>query len=264
MVKFKKRSSFKIFKSVILALMIREVKTRFIQNQFSYLWVVLEPVSHIVILSLIFSAFNPTGMIQGIPLPMFLMTGILPWMMFTNIVNKGMNAIEGNTGLFVYKNVKPIDTIISRTLIETIVFTLSFIVLMFIGYLIGYDISIKNFQLMFISISTIVLFGFSLGLLFASISVVFTDLKKILPMIMKPLYFISGIFYTVSVIPEEYREYNLYNPFLNSIESFRFAIFENIDQAYGSLLYVVFISLIITFFSLVFYLKNEKRMIMSR
>jgi len=260
----KKRTSFKIFKSVIFALMLREVKTRFIQNQFSYLWAILEPVSHIVILSLIFSAFNPTGMMSGVPLPMFLMTGILPWMTFMNIVSKGMTGPEGNMGLFIYKNVKPIDTIISRTLIETIVFTLSFIVLLFIGYLMGYDVSIQNLQLFFISMISLIILAFSLGLFFASISVVITDLKKIIPMIMKPLYFVSGIFYTVNIIPEKYREINLYNPVINSLENLRYSMFKEITVSYGSLSYVSMFTLFVLVLAFIFYKKYEKTMIMSR
>lgn len=260
----KKRNSLRIFKSVILALMIREFKTRFVENQFGYLWLILEPVSHILILSMIFMTFNPTGMIEGIPLPLFLMTGILPWTTFMNIMNRGMSGPDSNKGLFVYKNVKPIDTIFARTFIELIIFSITFSVLLFLGYLYGYNIYIKDFSTMFLVMILFFTLAMSLAIFFASISVRYKDIRKVIPMIIKPLYFISGIFYTASVLPEQYRDLNLYNPILNVIEIFRFSIFKELTVHYGSFAYIGLVTVSILFFALVFYKKNEKIMIMSR
>jgi len=49
------RTPWQIQKSVVFALFLRELKTRFGAYKFGYVWLLLEPMAHVIVLSLIFS-----------------------------------------------------------------------------------------------------------------------------------------------------------------------------------------------------------------
>ena len=53
-----KRSSWQIQKAVFHALFAREMQTRFGKYRLSYVWALIEPLSHIIVLSLLFSTIR--------------------------------------------------------------------------------------------------------------------------------------------------------------------------------------------------------------
>ena len=59
------------------------------------------------------------------------------------------------------------------------------------------------------------------------------DVAQVVPIILRPLYFISGVFFSVEVIPSEYRPWLLWNPVLHALEIIRGAYFTAIDTHYG-------------------------------
>lgn len=236
------------FKLVIYALLIRETKTRFGSNNLGYLWAVLEPIAHILIISMIFGTFS-SKIISGVDYPVFVMISISTWFLFNNILNKSTGAIESNRGLLVYHNVKPIDTIFARIILEIYIYITTIFFLYFTFKIIGYDVSIRNFNMFFVVILEVILFAVSLSL-FLSILYQFSEnAKKIVNIILKPLYYISAVFYPLSIIPEAYRVYFLYNPITNIMDLVRYYYFDDFIK-YGSHFYLNTVSLIFLLISL--------------
>ena len=88
--------------------------------------------------------------------------------------------------------------------------------------------------------------------------------KKIIPMIMKPMYFISGIFFTASEVPEGLREYLLLNPVFNMIEWIRYSTFVEMGSyKYYDVSYILAITLVFFSLSMALYKKYSLRIIMS-
>lgn len=56
-----------------------------------------------------------------ISFPIFLVNGIIPYFIFSDIAIRSLKSIEANKGLFNYRPVKPVDTVVARTLLETMV-----------------------------------------------------------------------------------------------------------------------------------------------
>ena len=81
---------------------------------------------------------------NDIDYPVFLATSFIAYNMFKAIALKSMDAFTANKGLFVYKQVKPIDTIISRSLIEILISGVITLIFLFIGWFMGFNIECKN------------------------------------------------------------------------------------------------------------------------
>ena len=60
---------------------------------------------------------------------MFIGTGIFMYTVFRSICFRSINSLQANKALFTYKRVKPIDTIISRTILEMLSFGIVLVLL---------------------------------------------------------------------------------------------------------------------------------------
>ena len=255
------RSSFAIFKSVIFALTMREVKTRFGSNKFGYIFALLEPISQVLLFAIIFGVILERTLPNNVEYVPFLIISISYWLLFNNLVNNSTNAINANKALLIYSNVKPLDTIIARIIIETTIFILTFFILVFSFSILNYNMKIDNILLFLLTSIEFLLFTISLGFLFSIIFNFSPTSGKIIKIIMKPLYFISAVLYPVSVIPEDYRELFLINPIANLETLLRYSYFEGFDIQYGSHLYINTLSLIILSISFFYYNLLHTKMI---
>jgi capsular polysaccharide transport system permease protein len=200
---------------VIFAIYIKEIKARFGRHSIGLVWALLEPIAHVTVFSLLFYFKSHNS--EGIEYPIFVMLGILPWLLFKNIIRRSVTAISANRGIFVYPGVRPIDAILGRVFLEINVFLFVSITLTFIFYLLGFDIFYQNFLMFIVSAFLITVMATGLGILFAVLDSYYSSTQRIINMSFRFLYFMSGIFYPVTIIPEPYLSYFLYNPVLQGV-----------------------------------------------
>ncbi|HHO65978.1 MAG TPA: hypothetical protein ENJ71_05620, partial [Epsilonproteobacteria bacterium] len=83
-------------------------------------WTFFQPFFQVMLFVLIkVFLFGRTS--ENFDYAVFLALNFTAFNMFKNIVNKSMGAFTANRGLFVYKQVKPIDTIIARSMVEVFI-----------------------------------------------------------------------------------------------------------------------------------------------
>lgn len=232
------RTPWQIQKAVVSALFLREMKTRFGSKRFGYVWAILEPAAIILVFWAMFGLAMRAGM-PGVDYPMFLLTGMLPYQLFVNTLQKSMAAFESNQGLFNYRQVKPFDALVTRCLVECLVYFLVFLILVAAGMALGFDAVIHDFLGLSLILLLLVWFSFSMGLLFAVIGTFSESFKKVVNIMTRPLFFTSGIFFSVSMVPPQYREILLFNPLLNFLELIRGHYFATFQSQGASYLYII-------------------------
>ncbi|WP_431296227.1 ABC transporter permease [Rahnella sp. PAMC 25559] len=256
------RSGFEVQQAAIKALFLRELKTRFGKFRLGYLWAVLEPAAHLLILFGIFGYVMHRTM-PDISFPIFLINGIIPFFIFSSIATRAIGAIEANQGLFNYRPVKPIDTLIARTILETVVYAIVYVLLMTLLGLSGEDFTFSNIIALVTAWFLLIVFSLGVGLIFMVAGKTFPETEKFLPIIIKPLYFISGVMLPLHAIPKEYWQYVLWNPILHAIELSRLAVVEGYDADGVSLSYLAICSLGTLFIGLALYRTRERAMLTS-
>jgi len=214
----KKRSPFAIVKAVVFALVLREVQGRFGQNRLGAFWFVFEPLAHVLLLLLIFTTLRGRH-IAGIPVPLFLIHGIVPFLLFRNLTLKGMAAINANRGLLAYKQVKPFDMIIARAIVEVLLMSCVFIlILAALGWFFEYDIAIHQpLQWLLVLVVGGVL-ALGSALIFCVVISAMPELEAMIRIMYMPLYFISGVIFPLWLIPREFLPLLLWNPYLHLLE----------------------------------------------
>jgi len=260
--KTSKRSAFNIFTSVVFALFLREVQTRFGTQKMGYFWAIVDPMTKLIIFAGLKAAIAERGM-PGIDYPVFLATGILTYGFFDATMRNGMMAFDANRALFSYRQVKPIDTIVSRFILEFLIMVITILVFAVFGLYVGWDMQIKNINMVFLAIAWLGIFGFGIGVLFAIIGTFYETFKKIIGFLSMPMFMLSGAIISVDSLPPFARELILYNPVLHFIEMIHGNYFAVLDTKYVNYEYMLFWTLIPLFLGLYFYKNSEKKIIAS-
>lgn len=246
----KPRSPLQIKKSVIFALVLREARSRFGQRRMGAIWTLIEPICHLLILSLLFGLLRGRT-VAGIDYPVFVLVGLAPFLLFRNTALRLMNSPKENRSLFAYKQIKPLDTFIARVLVEFSISATAYAILVFGFAWYGFDMSIKSPIEWMLTILLGVLFSFGLGMLLSLIAHAMPSSTLFLRMMFFPLYFISGVLIPAAYLPHAMLPLLLLNPFLHLLELIRAEIFPHYVPVDGvSLNYVIAFTLVLLFVSL--------------
>lgn len=205
---------------VISALTLRETRARYGNSKLGFFWALFEPFAHIIVFIGIFSGLGraiPLGDSMGL----FILTGIVPWLLYSNTVSNVMGGLNANKPLLGYPQVMPLDIVISRVILEAA--TLFIVMLLFLAafdYL-GVRIEIDSFLQMFNAYALLVLLATGMGLINAAIAQAYPSYGSIYSAFSRPLYFISGVFFTADFLsPDVYAAID-FNPLIHLIEWFR-------------------------------------------
>lgn len=246
---FKKRSSFKIFKSVLFALILREMRSRFGARRFGIFWMFFEPVAQIALV-MTFFYFRGTAVVGSIGFPLFLLTGMVPFFMMRSIIFKGMEAVNANKALFSYKQIKPFDTVLARTIVEVVLWSCVYVILLCVlGFWFDYSIII-NEPMRWLTVLLIgIVLSFSLALFFCVLIEIIPDSKTFVRLLSFPVYILTGVLFPIWILPQEVLNWLLWNPFLHIIDELRLATFphypdhHNVNIMYPFQVAVVFLLL---------------------
>jgi capsular polysaccharide transport system permease protein len=254
------RSPLAVQRSVLFALLIRELKTRFGRYRLGYVWALLEPAAHVLVLTTIFGIFR-SRTVDGIDYPVFFAAGIVPWFMFSNMVSRGMTAVSANQGLFGYRQVKAADALIARMLLEGLIHLAVLGTLLLIAFWIGYRVEVHDPLGLLAALLLLYGFGFGCALMACVTATLYEETQKFIPMLMRPLYFVSGIFFSLSTIPSEYRIYLLWNPILHALELVRKTMFPSFDIAGASWQYLAIAAVSTLCLGLALYRRSALRLV---
>ena len=104
--------------NVIRALMYRELKTRVSKSPFGLLGVYIEPLITLIVIVIFVGGIRRGNAVLGMDTFLFITVGIVVWQMFSSIAIRSLNGIKSNRELFNYRYVKPVDVIITRSLLQ--------------------------------------------------------------------------------------------------------------------------------------------------
>ena len=212
------RSSWQISKSVWYALILREIQTMFWSRRFGAFWVLAEPIAHILILMVLYTYIRDR-MVPGVPLPLWLLAGIVPFFMMRGIIFSLMGSVAANQSLFTYRQVKPFDTYVARASVQVMTNAAVYLVLAFgMVFYLGYPIPINEPLQMIVTLAVMVLFAVALGIFFSLLVHALPDVAPVIRLLFFPLYLLSGVIFPIRWVPQPYYDWLLWNPFLHLVD----------------------------------------------
>lgn len=256
------RSSFQVLRDVTFGLLIRELKTRFGSYRLGYAWALLDPLLMIGLFSAIFGMRGHSGF-GGAPAPLFITAGYLPFIFFKNVVSKLQSAVNANKGLFCYRQVTPFSTFIARFILETIVGMMVGGILILGLLWFGFDAVPADPLQVILVYMMLMIFSFSLGIVFCITADLFKEAGKLLNLIMMPLMFISCVMYPLASIPAKYQHWFLWNPLVHALELIRSGWITGFVSPNASWSYLFGVTLVLLTFAMSCYRLSHRRLIAS-
>jgi capsular polysaccharide transport system permease protein len=219
------RSAARVMGSVLYALVLREAVTRLSLERGAWVWIVFEPAAHIVFLML-WHGLIQHHLIPGINPPLFIGVGVLSFFMMRSVATRGLDAISSNMALFAYRQIKAIDTVLARAMLEGVIFMIIGVLLVLVCALFGVDVSMKDPLRVMAGIAQLWLLGLGMALTFSASAKLVPELGQIIRMAFQPLYYISATLYPSSWIPASARPLFFLNPVVSGVEMIRGGFFD--------------------------------------
>jgi lipopolysaccharide transport system permease protein len=215
-------------RELLLILTLRDLKVRYKQTLLGVAWVVLQPL----LLTLVFTVFLGLVVrvtIPGLPYPLFVYTGLLPWMFISGGILGCSTSITGNANLLT-------KIYFPRVLLPTAYLGTRLVDFAISSVILGVFILIYRFGLHYPLVPTwklamlplivilMTLFTLGAGTFFSSLNVKYRDVSVALPVLMQLWMFTSPIVYPPSMVPERWRTLYSLNPIVGLIQGFRAAL----------------------------------------
>jgi capsular polysaccharide transport system permease protein len=234
---------------VVHALLLRETKTRFGTNQLGYVWALVQPAAWVGMFVAFYAVFGRLAP-PGTSVVAFLIVGIVPFSAFRETATRCMSAIDANKGLLFYPQVRPLDLVIARAVLEAATHVV--VLALLLGGVALYEgvPRIDSLLKVLIGLGLTSGLGVSIGLVCCGLSVYSPTVERLFPTVMRLFFWTSALFHPVESLPRAARDVLLLNPVAHAIELVRDGWFPGYVTRHIDAWYVVSWILVLAFFGL--------------
>ena len=211
-------------RSLIVAMIKRDVYSRYRGSIIGMLWSFLNPLLMLAVYTFVFSVvFNARwggGLGSKTEFALVLFSGLMAFNIFSESANRAPTLITGNVN-YVKKVIFPLEILPVVALgsamfhfcISLLVWLIFFAVIVGVPYMTILWLPMALLPLTFLSLGS--------GWLLASLGVYLRDVGQVIGVMTTVLMFLSPIFYPLEALPEEYRSLLVFNPLASQIEQLR-------------------------------------------
>jgi lipopolysaccharide transport system permease protein/teichoic acid transport system permease protein len=207
----------------IWAMAVRDFRTKYVGTLGGVLWIVLEPLALVATFWFAFTiGLKVTGP-AGMPFAIYFVTGLVPWLFFSETVGANTNMIIANAHLV--KKTKfpteilPFVSILSSAFTHAILLVIVIAMLWIYGYR-------PTFHIVEVVPLFLLLSAFITGLswLLSALNVFHRDLGHAVTMVVNLWFWLTPIAWNADAVPAEWRWVAGYNPMHYVIEGYRRAM----------------------------------------
>ena len=235
------------YRELLYSVTIRSIKVRYKQTFLGIAWAVLQPLSLMALLTIIFSKFArfPT---DGMPHVLFYYSGLLPWTFVSASVSFAVISLVNNSELvskiYLPREIFPIACVFASFfdfLVASVIFGIMLIIfaIPFTGY----------FLYLVPVLMILILITLAVSLLVSVLNVYYRDVKYIMNLIMQLWMFSSPVIYPMSIVPQRFQFLYMFNPLTVVIDSFRRIILQGRPPGFSAIGIAAAISLVLFFVS---------------
>ena len=209
------------FRELVYFLALRDVKVRYKQTALGVAWVLLQPLLAMGIFSIVFGSRGLTT--NGVPYPLFVVSGLVPWFYFSNATSGASGSVVGNTQLIskVYfpRLAIPLAAVLANLVDLSIGLLLELVLLVAFGVGLGWQLLAVP-----LLVAMMVLTALGVSVWLSALDVQYRDVRYAVPFFIQVWLFATPVIYSAGDVPERFRPILGLNPMSGVIEGFRWAL----------------------------------------
>lgn len=217
------------YRDLLFLFVKRDIITIYKQTILGPLWFFVQPIMTTIMYMVVFGGIAGIST-DGLPQPLFYLSGICMWQYFADCLNKTSNTFVNNAGIFgkVYfpRLIVPLSAVFSNLVRFGIQFSLFFLVYLF--YIFFTDVQVlPNIYVLLFPFLILLMAGLSLGfgILFSSMTTKYRDLTFLLSFFVQLWMYATPIIYPLSTITNSKLQLIMsLNPLTSIIETFKFGM----------------------------------------
>jgi ABC-type polysaccharide/polyol phosphate export permease len=205
------------YRDLLWSLVHRDLTVRYKRSTLGFLWTMLNPLLMMLALTIVFSSLFRFEIAHY---PVYLLSGMLLYGFIQWGTSQAINNLVWGGGLM-NKIYLPKTIFVAAACIVSLVNLLLALVPLVIIMIVNH--SSFSPALLFLPVSIMLTFLFALGiaLFIATLAVFFADIADIYSVALSIMYFLTPVFYPVSIVPKEYLGFIYLNPIYYFLEIFR-------------------------------------------
>lgn len=212
------------YRELLFFLTWRDVKVRYKQTALGAAWAILQPLATMVVFSLFFGrvASSPSA---ATPYPLFVLSGLVPWMFFANAIGSAGQSVVGNerlvTKIYFPRLIIPMSAVGAGLVDLVIAFAMLLAMMLGYGVLPGPGLALVPLVMLGLVVAAL-----GVGMLLAALTVAYRDFRHIVPFMTQLWMFATPIIYLQAgdAIGPRWRWLMPLNPAYGLIDNFRRAL----------------------------------------
>jgi len=191
-------------RNLLYLLSLKELRTRYRQSVLGWAWSLVNPLSQMVIFSIIFlyvfTAKKPVGDPSGLEnFPLYFLVGLIPFQFFSISVTMAMGAVRGGSSL-IKKVAFPHEHLVFSVVIAQFVTMLIEFGVLSIALLIAGNMVLPWLPVLFVLLFLLTLFTSGVALALSAANVFFHDINYLWSIVAQVLFYGTPIIYEPSMI----------------------------------------------------------------
>ena len=197
----------------------RDIKVRYKQTVLGGLWAVLQPLIGTLVFGILFTRVAKIET-PGIPYPLFVYAGLVPWTFFAGALSLSSNSLIGSEQMirktYLPRVLIPMAAILGLVLDMLIGFAL-------MGFLLAYYRFPLTLSIVWLPASILGAFlvASGLGLILSALNVHYRDVKYVVPFFVQMAFFLTPVIYPLHNVPQSFKLLLGLNPMAGMEEGFR-------------------------------------------
>lgn len=209
------------FRDLLWSWSARTIRGRYQQSVLGWLWAIIQPVTSVLIFTVIFTMFIPvdTG---GVPYILFSYTAMVPWTLLSAALTDMSNSLVFNmnlvTKIYFPREILPLAALLARMLD----FAIAAALLAVLVLIYQPAVSLPGLLLLPVVLAVQLALIVGLGLALAALNVFYRDVQPFLALGLQLWFYASPIIYPITSVPDWLQPYYFaVNPMAGILESYR-------------------------------------------
>jgi lipopolysaccharide transport system permease protein len=211
------------YRELLYFLIWRDLKIRYRQTVLGAAWAVAQPLATALVFTIFFGKLAKIPS-DGVPYPVFTLTGLVPWTFFSNGLTQSANSLVANRYL-ISKIYFPRPLLpLSRVLGVLPDLGLAFIALLGVMWWYGVGIRISSLAWLPVFVLLAMVTSLGVGLWLSALNVKYRDVQHVLPLLVQLWLFASPLAYPSSLLSEPWQTVYGLNPMVGVVDGFRWTL----------------------------------------